>query len=112
MRSLSCLRLLAVCLLLVGIAGLPAAGKDDWLPITPEELALKDNPARPGSAAMILYREMFTDDLNAYEKNYYRIKVFTEEGKQQADVEIPYFKGPFWVDDIKARTIRPDGSIV
>ncbi len=112
MRSPSSLRLLAVCSLLAGIASLPAAGKDDWLPITPEELALKDNPAQPGSSAMILYREMFTDDLNAFEKNYYRIKVFTEEGKKQADVEIPYFKGPFWLDDIKARTIRPDGSVV
>src|SRR3990170_3398222 len=70
-------RLLAAGLLLVGVASLPAAGKDDWLPITPEELALKDNPASPGSAAMILYRE---------------------------DLE--------YVDSIKARTIRPDGTVV
>jgi hypothetical protein len=25
------------------------AAKDDWLPIAPEDLALKDNPASPGA---------------------------------------------------------------
>lgn len=110
-RILLRLALLGSFLLSAGL-GRPVQAKDDWLPIPPEELALKDNPVSPGSPAMILYREMFTDDLNAFEKHYFRIKVFTEEGKKQADVEIPYFKGPFRVDDIKARTIRPGGSVV
>jgi len=85
---------------------------DDWLPIPPEELAMKDNPASPGSHAMILYREVFTDDTEAYERHYVRIKIFTEEGKRHADVEIPYFKELISPKDIKARTIRPDGSVV
>jgi len=113
MRSLSCLRLLAVCLLLVGLAGLPAAGKDDWLPITPEELALKDNPARPGAPAMILYRELTSDDSDRFLTSYYRIKIFTDAGRDEwADVEILYLDELQFVDSIKARTIRPDGTVV
>ena len=34
---------------------------DDWLPIPPADLALKDNPAQPGAHAMILYRESDMD---------------------------------------------------
>src|SRR5450631_4621431 len=30
---------------------------DDWLPVSPADLELKDNPASPGAHAMILYRE-------------------------------------------------------
>ena len=106
-------RLLAAGLLLVGVASLPAAGKDDWLPITPEELALKDNPASPGSAAMILYREASFDDSDRFSTYYYRIKVFTEVGRERyADVQILYREDLEYVDSIKARTIRPDGTVV
>ena len=38
----------------VAIAPRPSAAGDDWLPITPADLALKDNPASPGAHAMIL----------------------------------------------------------
>jgi hypothetical protein len=85
---------------------------DEWLPINPADLALKDNPSSPGSHAMILYRQEHTDSDNALVTEYYRIKIFTEEGKNQGDVEIPFVKGRDSVQDIRARTIRPDGSIV
>jgi hypothetical protein len=35
----------------------------DWQPLPKEDLALKDNPANPGSAAMILERRVSTDDV-------------------------------------------------
>src|SRR5207249_8336710 len=41
-----------------------------------------------------------------------REKIFTEEGRKFADVEIPLVKGKWDIQNIKARTIRPDGSIV
>src|SRR5690242_12279558 len=85
---------------------------DEWLPVNPADLALKDNPASPGSHAMILYREVHTDSAKSYVSEYIRIKIFTEEGKDYGDVEIPFVKGVSDVKNVRARTIRPDGSIV
>jgi Domain of Unknown Function with PDB structure (DUF3857)/Transglutaminase-like superfamily len=100
---------LAACFL-----GFPSTvpSADDWLPVPPADLALKDNPASPGSHAMILYRQERTDSENAFVTEYFRIKIFTEEGKKQGDVEIPFVKGRDHVEDIRARTILPDGTIV
>ncbi len=102
---------LAVCLL-IAYPSATRAGGDEWLPINPADLALKDNPASPGSSAMILYREEAVDDSNHFESEYFRIKIFTDAGKKWADVEIPYSKGFENVKDVRARTILPNGSIV
>jgi hypothetical protein len=90
---------------------------DDWLPITPEDLALKDNPKSPGANAMILYRssdvsEKYAETDGASITEYVRIKIFTKEGTEQGNVEIPFLKDAADVRDIRARTIKPDGSIV
>lgn len=90
-----------------------AQAKDDWLPITPEDLALKDNPAAPGAKAMILYRSIERDDTMGSETEYVRVKVFTEEGKQYGDVELPVFdRATYNLESVRGRTIHPDGSIV
>ena len=62
---------------------------------------------------MILELSRVKNDDQASVESYYRIKIFTEEGKKRADVEIPFWKmlGKD-ITGIKARTIRPDGSIV
>jgi len=99
-------------LLLVVLWPVASSAKDDWLPITPEELALKDNPASPGSSAMILYREMHTDDVKSFETHYYRIKIFTEEGKKYGDIQVHYWKGRGQVKDLKARVVQPNGTAV
>jgi hypothetical protein len=93
-------------------AGQPAPAKDEWRPIPPEDLALKDNPASPGAHAMILYRESAIDAEQAAFHEYVRIKIFTQEGTRAGDIEIPFFKGSDAIEDIRARTIHPDGSIV
>ncbi|MGC1167321.1 MAG: DUF3857 domain-containing protein, partial [Candidatus Acidiferrales bacterium] len=90
---------------------------DDWLPITPEDLALKDNPANHGANAMILYRssdvsEKYVNTDGAYIDNYLRIKIFTQEGTDQGNVEIEFFKESQDIKDVRARTIKPDGTIV
>jgi hypothetical protein len=90
----------------------PARAGSDWPPIVPEELAMKDNPANPGSQAMVLYREEIVNNKDGYEDYYYRIKVFTEEGKKRADIQIEFIKGYGEVKDIRARTIHPDGKII
>jgi hypothetical protein len=105
--ALSCLFALFVLLFLV-----PGAHAQKWQPIPPEELALKEHPTAPGAPAIILFRDMFTDDVESYETHYYRVKVLTEEGRKQGDVEIVYRKGLTKISNIEARTIRPDGSAV
>ncbi len=84
----------------------------DWPPVVPAELALKDNPAEPGADAMILYREQIADGTKSSESLYYRIKIFTQEGKKYADVEIPYFKGNGDIREVHGRTVHPDGQSV
>jgi hypothetical protein len=85
---------------------------DDWQPIDPADLALKDNPKAPGADAMVLFRETKVNEPLAYTQEYYRMKIFTKEGVKHADVEVPYVKGEQHVDEIRGRTIHPDGSVV
>ncbi len=81
-------------------------------PITPEDLALKDNPASPGAAALILYYAVETDNTKSTETQAVRIKVFREEGKKHANIDIPYFDKATRVEEIRARTVGPDGKAV
>src|SRR5690348_6810844 len=79
-------------------AWIPPAHGDDWQPINPADLALKDNPAQPGADAMILYREskISAKDLTSEgdtDTEYIRIKIFTKAGLQYANVELPYVTG-------------------
>jgi len=91
----------------------PAAqGSANWLPIDPADIALKDNPRSPGSHAMILEREVIVDDPGRYVSEYTRMKIFDEEGKDNANVEIPYVDSIEDVVEIEARTINADGSFV
>ncbi|HEY4950728.1 MAG TPA: DUF3857 domain-containing protein [Candidatus Acidoferrales bacterium] len=99
------------------IAPRPSSAGDDWLPIPPADLALQDNPASPGAHAMILYRESAVNEKyaatdGASVSEYVRIKIFTQEGTDQANVEIPFVKESSNIESIRARTIRPDGGIV
>ena len=69
-------------------------------------------PKAPGASAIILYRQVDRDDQTYHEFVYKRIKILTEEGRKYADVELAFVKGEGQVNNIKARTIRPDGSVV
>ena len=94
------------------IAPRTSSAGDDWLPITPADLALKDNPASRGAHAMILYRSSDMDSKESSVHEYIRIKIFTQEGANEADVELPFNKKQVNILDIRGRTIHPDGSIV
>jgi hypothetical protein len=97
---------------LVVTVALPAPAGDDWLPIKPEELQMTSEPKASGAPAIYLYRQVDRDDQEFREYTYARIKIFTEEGRKYADVEIPYIKDVGDIRDIRARTIHVDGSIV
>jgi hypothetical protein len=80
-------------------------------PLTAEELTLQDNPAAPGAPAMILYYAVDTDNTKSTETESLRIKVFRDEGKKYADVEIPYYQKYAEVTEIRARTVGQDGRV-
>jgi hypothetical protein len=100
-----------------GLGGAPAKA-DEWQPITPEELKMTSLPEAPGAPAVYLYRQVDRNDAGtqrgrgATEYNYVRIKILTEEGRKYADVEIPFLKLRTNISNIKARTIKPDGTII
>src|SRR6476646_8600497 len=83
-----------------------------WPPVSHEDLELKDNPLRPGEPAMILYREIQTDSAKSLETHFTRIKIFKEDGKKYADIEIPYMEKELQVQNIQGRTIKPDGHAI
>jgi transglutaminase superfamily protein/uncharacterized protein DUF3857 len=111
-------RLLPLLLcLLVSVCAL--AQKEDWLPVTQEDLQYKEVPGYKGASAVRLYYAQYINDNTASCFFYERIKVLNDKalagGRSYADVEIPIFAlGDFVEDiiDLKARTIKPDGSIV
>lgn len=108
-----CILLLA--LMGVGLLWIPGRSidADDWLPIKPEDLKMTSEPNAPGAPAIYLFRQVDRDDSSqaTTEKNYIRIKILTEEGRKYGNVEIPFAKGMYTVSNIRARTIRPDGTI-
>jgi hypothetical protein len=75
--------LIPACALLV--SGTPAKAAD-WPPISPADLAMKENPAQPGAHAMILYREEIVNGRNQFDSFFNRIKIFSEEGKKLGDI--------------------------
>ena len=87
----------------------------DFRPATPEELSMKSSATTPGASAAILEWVRIDDDTLSTSSEYYRIKIFNADGKKYGDVEIPYspaYPANMRVQEISARTIRPDGSIV
>jgi hypothetical protein len=107
-------RLALLAILAIAAVGLvtPPTQADDWLPISAEELKMTSDPKAPGAPAINLYRQVDRDDQGYRETNYIRIKILTEEGRKYGDVSIPLYKQGEQVNNIRARTIRPDGSVV
>src|SRR5215467_1838630 len=103
-----------LCLTYILVLSLPqkvtSQAPASWSPISKEELELKDNSLEPGAPAMVLYREVQTDNNKSLDTHYTRIKIFNERGKKYADVEIPYLENRTEVENIQARTVAPDGQ--
>ena len=99
--------------LVIGIAAQSAKASLGFQPISQDELKMTSEPQAPGAPAIILFREVDRDDNihTPHEDNYFRIKILNEEGRKHADIEIPFLKETENIVAIKARTIRPDGSI-
>ena len=113
LRRLSAIASLTLLIVLAVTAWRQPAVSAGFEPVSPDELKMTQEPQAPGAAAIILFRQVDRDDTgnNAHENDYFRIKILTEEGRKYADIEIPFFKNQGNVVNVRARTIRPDGSI-
>ena len=107
------LPLFLVCLAVVFPAA--AFAGDDWRPLSPADLALKTPVVEKDADAEVIFWEVRVDDSVLEElslRNYIRIKVFTDRGKDaQSKIDLPYL-GYNRIKDVAARVIKADGSIV
>ncbi len=110
------LALVAFIFVLMATAGLlpTPAWAVNFQPVSPDELKMTGEPKAPGAPAIILFHQVDRDDRGrtAHEDVYFRIKIFTEEGRKYADIEIPFWKEQGDVVNVHGRTIKPDGTIV
>jgi hypothetical protein len=92
----------------------PARAGIGFQPVNAEELKMKSEPLAPGAPAIILFRQVDRSDdrYTPHEDNYLRVKILTEEGRDRANVEVAFDKDYESISGIRARTIKPDGSIV
>lgn len=86
----------------------------DWRPIDPADLAHKAPVVEKDADAEAIFWEVRVDDSDPSElslRNYIRIKVFNDRGREsQSKVDLPYL-GSNKIKDIAARVIKPDGTI-
>src|SRR5689334_18039252 len=107
------------CLLMLAVPMTAAPVGDDWKPVDPGELTLKTPVVEKDADAEGLFWEVKIDDNpdgDLIFNHYLRVKVFTERGREsQSKIDLPFGKlygGEVKINDIAARTIKPDGSIV
>ena len=108
--------LFLICLMFIFPA--VAFAGDDWRPVDPADLALKAAVVEKDADAEAIFWEVrLSDDVEGGTprtvlRHYVRIKIFSERGREsQSKIDIPFLSN--WkIQDIAARTIKPDGSIV
>ena len=95
----------------------PAAA-EDWRPVDPAQLALKEPAIEKDADAEALFWDVRVDDdltlnyLRAVRKHYVRVKIFTARGKEAHGKVDIVFNRNVQVDSVAGRTIRPDGQVV
>ena len=96
------------------LASSHALAGEDWKPIDPAHLAMKEPVVEKDADAEVIFWDVRLNDAgeDLVFSHYIRIKVFTERGKEsQSKIDITYL-GRNKIVDIAGRTIKPDGSIV
>jgi len=115
-------RVLVMSLLLISGLNLAAKDKDKdkeqtggWLPITQQDLEVKDVPRDPGADAIQLYMSYYKDDDAKFISVYKSIKILRqgalETARKLVDVEIPIEPGQS-LKELAARTIHPYQKII
>jgi|WetSurMetagenome_2_1015567.scaffolds.fasta_scaffold50105_2 hypothetical protein len=83
-----------------------------WETLSANELSMKEYAPYPGADAVVLLREEFIDDVRSISTCHRRVKILTEEGKKFANIEIPYDSQSMKIEELRARTVRPDGTSI
>ncbi|HEV2802546.1 MAG TPA: DUF3857 and transglutaminase domain-containing protein [Pyrinomonadaceae bacterium] len=113
-RSTGLPYLCLLCMMLVAAPTAVLAG-EDWKPVDPADLALKEAVVEKDADAEVLTWDVHVNDNDVNDlvfNHYIRIKVFTERGREaHSRIDILY-PGKAKVKDIAGRTIKPDGQIV
>ncbi len=88
---------------------------DEWRAVTPAELSSKTALVEKDADAEGIFWEVRIDDSDPTElsfKNYIRVKIFTDRGKERhSNIDIRY-SGSSRIKDIAARVIKADGTII
>lgn len=91
------------------------AGDEDWRPISPAEMALKESSVEKNADAEAIFWEVRINDSDTSgvaQNHYVRVKIFTERGRERfSKFDIPFVKGTK-IKDVSARVIKTDGTIV
>lgn len=104
----------ALCILLCADAESVFA-QVEWRPVSPAELQMKSPQVEPDADAEAIFWDVKLDDKKSSKltySHYVRVKIFTERGREKfSKFDIPFVKGRK-IQNIAARVIKPDGSIV
>ena len=88
-----------------------------WSPITPSDWAIRQDSSKGIRDAVMIFEKMTEDD-HDFERDechltvYRRIQIFNANGKEWGDVTAPYYSKDQEIEEIKGRTVLPDGSQV
>lgn len=107
-------RLLPASLFVMLASGTAFAGDDSWRPVSPDDLSANQSTVEKDADAEVLFKDVYIDlgFSKVTKSTYVRIKIFNERGaKAQGTVELPYLNKEK-VEQIAARTIKRDGTIV
>lgn len=114
-KPFSVLSLLCAFLLVASTSHSQKKDESIWRPVTQAELDLKTPKVEPDADAEAIFWDVRVDDKKAGKlsyRHYVRVKIFTERGRERfSKMDIPFTKGKK-VEDVAARVIKPDGSII
>jgi hypothetical protein len=107
----------SLCLSCLSIGSVYGKEAFEWDEVTDSDWAVtQDSALGIHDAAMIFEKVVYDDNLSHHKWDckktiYRRIRVLTEKGREQADVDVPLLDADQKIKDIQGRTILPDGSV-
>lgn len=89
----------------------------EWERVTAKDWDFKIPDTITIRHSAILFEKISTDDTRMFDKGctysiYKRLRIFKEEGRQYADVQVPIMDGDFEVVEIKGRVILKDNKVI
>lgn len=89
----------------------------EWEPVTAKDWDFKIPDSITIKHSAILFEKISTDDTRMFDKGctyslYKRIRIFKEEGRQYADVQVPIMDSDCEVLEIKGRVILKDDKVI